>query len=221
MSIDHTCNSSFWTREKDKIFENTLVIYFNDNNLFTKMEEALPGKSLDYIKDHYNIFLEDTGAIDFGHVPLPNYIKMQSNGNKNTITYIEWRRGTAWTEEEHMLVYCVHFLRVISSGLRHCVITRTPTQLPIPKNISRALKQTRKETEEQEKNQACLILLAWRLNSVETFQVPNTVDLIVPDCGGSQEVPNSGNDSMFPQESTNAEHMTTVVGGELSGQNAY
>ncbi|TMW92656.1 hypothetical protein EJD97_012747 [Solanum chilense] len=144
------------------------------------MEEALPGKSLDHIKDHYNIFLEDTGAIDFGHVPLPNYLKMQSNGNKNTKTYIEWRRGTAWTEEEHMLVYCVHFLRVYF-----------------------------------------LCFLGVWLNSVETFQVPNTVDLIGPDCGGSQEVPNSGNESMFPRESTNAEHMTTVVGGEISSQNAY
>ena len=52
MSIDQTCNSSFWTGEEDKIFENTLAIYFNDNSLFTMMEEALLDKSLDDIKDH-------------------------------------------------------------------------------------------------------------------------------------------------------------------------
>ena len=40
-----------------------------------KMEEALPRKSVDDIKDHYNILLEDIGVIDSGHIPLPNYPK--------------------------------------------------------------------------------------------------------------------------------------------------
>ncbi|WMV45227.1 hypothetical protein MTR67_038612, partial [Solanum verrucosum] len=53
-----------------------------------------------------------------------------------------------------------------------------------------------------------------------TSQVPNTVDMIGLACEGSQAMPNSSNESMFPWESTNAEQMTTVVGGELSGQNA-
>ena len=54
-----------------------------------------------------------------------------------------------------------------------------------------------------------------------TFQVPNTMDMIGSDCGGSQAVPNSSNESMYPQEITNAEQMTTVVGRELSYQNAF
>ena len=112
MRIHQTCNSSFWTRDEDKIFENTLAIYYNDKNLFTEKEEALPGKSLDDIKYHYNILFEDIGAIDYGHVPLPNYPKKQSNGNQNTKAYIEWRRGTPWKDEEHMFVLCVQFLRV-------------------------------------------------------------------------------------------------------------
>ncbi|KAK6779907.1 hypothetical protein RDI58_022091 [Solanum bulbocastanum] len=54
-----------------------------------------------------------------------------------------------------------------------------------------------------------------------TSQVPNTVDMIGPTCGGSQAVPNISNESMFPQESTNTEQMMAVVGGELLGQNAF
>ncbi|PHT71870.1 hypothetical protein T459_22655 [Capsicum annuum] len=57
MSTSWTCNGSLWTKEGDKIFENTLAIYFNDANLMTKMEEALPWKSLGDIKDHYNILI--------------------------------------------------------------------------------------------------------------------------------------------------------------------
>ncbi|WMV51234.1 hypothetical protein MTR67_044619 [Solanum verrucosum] len=38
-----------------------------------KMEEALPGKSVDEIKNHYNILLEDINAINSGGAPLPNY----------------------------------------------------------------------------------------------------------------------------------------------------
>ncbi|KAK4713418.1 hypothetical protein R3W88_019325 [Solanum pinnatisectum] len=70
------------------------------------MEEALPGKSVDDIKDHCNILLEDIDAISSGRAPLPKYPKMQSNANKNLRVDVEWRRGTPWTEEEHRLVSC-------------------------------------------------------------------------------------------------------------------
>ena len=59
------------------------------------------------------------------------------------------------------------------------------------------------------------------LNFVELSEDPNTIDMIGPDCGGSQAMPNSSNEIMYPRESTNAEQMTTVVGRELSGQNAF
>ncbi|KAG5604548.1 hypothetical protein H5410_026040 [Solanum commersonii] len=79
MSTKQTCYSSFWTRDEDKIFENTLVIYSKDINLLTKIQEALRGKSLDDILDHYNILVEDVKAIESGLVPLPNYPKMQEH----------------------------------------------------------------------------------------------------------------------------------------------
>ncbi|KAH0675367.1 hypothetical protein KY285_023168 [Solanum tuberosum] len=84
MSTKQTCNSSFWTRDEDKIFENTLGIYSKDINLLTKIQEAFPGKSFDEILDHYNIFVEDVKAIESALVPLPNYSKMQGDSSKKS-----------------------------------------------------------------------------------------------------------------------------------------
>ncbi|KAK6775572.1 hypothetical protein RDI58_026573 [Solanum bulbocastanum] len=45
--------NSFWTKEESKIFENTLAINKDNNNLLEEMAKTLPGKSTDDIKDHY------------------------------------------------------------------------------------------------------------------------------------------------------------------------
>ncbi|PHU06541.1 hypothetical protein BC332_23030 [Capsicum chinense] len=101
MSTSRTCNNSLWTKEETKIFENTLEIYFNDANLFTKMEEALPWKSLVDIKDHYNILIEDIDVIESGRVTLPDYPEEPRDSNQNSEASIGWRRGAFWSEEEH------------------------------------------------------------------------------------------------------------------------
>ncbi|PHT71901.1 hypothetical protein T459_22686 [Capsicum annuum] len=84
MSTGQTCNSSFWTKEEDKINENTLAIYSEDKDLCTNMEETLPGKSRDDMINHYNILIEDVEPIDSGRVPLPNYPEVQSYSNQNS-----------------------------------------------------------------------------------------------------------------------------------------
>ncbi|KAG5585129.1 hypothetical protein H5410_045563 [Solanum commersonii] len=224
MNIDQTCNSSFWTKEEDKIFENTLAIYFNDNNLFMKMEEALPGKSLDDIKDHYNILLEDIGAIDSGDVPLPNYPKMQRNVNQNTKHMLNGEEGLLGQTRNT----CWSFLRVLDiygkgdwkSITRHCVITRTAMQVATPaQKYFKRVEANNKGIRRARAKPRVLDIISVNAEFGGTSQVPNTVDMIGLACGGSQAVPNSSNESMFPRESTNAEHMTIVVGGELSGQN--
>uniref|UniRef100_A0A3Q7ISF0 I-box binding factor n=1 Tax=Solanum lycopersicum TaxID=4081 RepID=A0A3Q7ISF0_SOLLC len=216
MSTNKTCNSSFWTREEDKIFENTLAIYFNNNNLLRMMEEALPQKSLQDIKDHYNILLEDINAIDSGCVPLLNYLEMQSNANQNLKADAKWRRGTPWTEEEHR-----SFLRGLDiygrgdwrSISRHCVITRTGMQ--VASHAQKFFKRL-EAANKGERRASILDITSADAEAAGTSQVPKTEDMIGPACGGSQVVPN-----MSPQESTNAEQqMTTVAEGESSGHNA-
>lgn len=109
MSTDRTCNGSFWTKEEDKIFENTLAVYSSDDDLLMMMAAALPGKSLEDIKNHYEVLVEDVNAIESGLVPLPRYRNMQSHSlNKSRLPKadVERRKGVAWTEEEHKCVSC-------------------------------------------------------------------------------------------------------------------
>ncbi|PHT37726.1 hypothetical protein CQW23_21299 [Capsicum baccatum] len=84
MSTGRTCNSSFWTKEEDRINEINLAIYSEDKDLCTNMEETLPGKSRDDILIHYNILIEDVEPIDSGCVPLPNYPEVPSYSNENS-----------------------------------------------------------------------------------------------------------------------------------------
>ncbi|XP_059639677.1 transcription factor SRM1-like isoform X2 [Cornus florida] len=159
MSMNGACSSSVWTREQDKAFENALAIYSEDlSDRWEKIAAAVPGKTLEEIKHHYNILVEDVNAIESGLVPLPSYVssfddsanhagdvgvgkkrsqsrQMQSDsshGRKSSTSYQERRRGIAWTEEEHRL-----FLLGLEKhgkgdwrGIsRHFVLSRTPTQV--------------------------------------------------------------------------------------------
>ncbi|XP_049406341.1 transcription factor SRM1-like [Solanum stenotomum] len=225
MSTDRTCNSSFWTREEDKIFENILAIYFDDNNLFMKMEEALPGKSVDQIKDHYSILLEDIDAIDSGRAPLPNYPELQSNANQNTKADVKWRRGTPWTEEEHR-----SFLQGIDiygkgdwkSISRHCVKTRTSMQVAThAQKYFKRVEANKKGNRRTRAKPSVLDITGVDAEFSGNSQVPFAVDMIGPACEGSQAVPDTSTESMCHRESTNAEQVTAVVGGELSGENAF
>ncbi|KAG5529858.1 hypothetical protein RHGRI_030286 [Rhododendron griersonianum] len=118
------CNSSSWTREQDKAFENALAIYCKGSiNRWEKIAAMVPGKTIKEIKDHYAILVEDIHAIEAGHVPLPRYKdsmsrggdssggrkgnqfgKKQSNscqGGMPSSSDQDRRKGIAWTEEEH------------------------------------------------------------------------------------------------------------------------
>ncbi|XP_057492569.1 transcription factor SRM1-like isoform X3 [Actinidia eriantha] len=154
MSINRTFNSSFWTREQDKAFENALAIVSEDSSdQWEKVAAMVPGKTVEEIKHHYVILVEDVDAIESGCVPLPCYKDSASrasdvgfgregrrfeqmhsdscSGGKSSRSDQE-RRGIAWTEEEHRLFllglekYGKGDWRSIS---RNFVVSRTPTQV--------------------------------------------------------------------------------------------
>ncbi|XP_026408255.1 transcription factor SRM1-like isoform X1 [Papaver somniferum] len=158
---DENMNScSTWTREEEKAFEKAIISNPEDSiDRWEKIAEALPGRTAEEIKNHYELLVEDVNNIEAGLVTLPNYIsasegstehaseggtskkggihlahfQSESNhGSKSSRADQERRKGIAWTEDEHRL-----FLLGLDkygkgdwrSISRNFVVSRTPTQV--------------------------------------------------------------------------------------------
>ncbi|CAL0314886.1 unnamed protein product [Lupinus luteus] len=156
MSADEMDGSSEWSWEQDKAFESALVTHPEDApDRWEKIAADVPGKTVEEIKQHYEVLVEDINQIESGCVPLPSYNSSSEgsasqasdegagkkgghhNGESNHGTKVsrsdqERRKGIAWTEDEHRLFllglekYGKGDWRSIS---RNFVVTRTPTQV--------------------------------------------------------------------------------------------
>ncbi|KAL2484983.1 Duplicated homeodomain-like superfamily protein [Abeliophyllum distichum] len=140
-------------------FEKALATYPEESSdRWEKIAANVSGKSLEEVKDHYELLVDDVNRIESGCVPLPCYNSSSdgttsnageegtsrkggkfghsnsnsSNGGKGSRSDQERRKGIAWTEEEHR-----SFLRGLlkfgkgdwRSISRNYVVTRTPTQV--------------------------------------------------------------------------------------------
>ncbi|KAJ6288944.1 hypothetical protein OIU76_024844 [Salix suchowensis] len=130
MSVDEGGSGSLWTREQDKAFENALATYPEDtSDRWEKIAADVPGKTLEEIKHHYELLVEDISQIEAGCVPLPCYSSSpegstghagdegtgkkgghlghhnseSNHGSKASRSDQERRKGIAWTEDEHRL----------------------------------------------------------------------------------------------------------------------
>lgn len=65
---------SSWSRDEDITFERALAIYANETeNLWEKIAQVVPGKTVEQIIEHYNILTRDIMMIESGCVSLPDY----------------------------------------------------------------------------------------------------------------------------------------------------
>ncbi|WVZ12244.1 hypothetical protein V8G54_016774 [Vigna mungo] len=136
MTVDEVDSSSEWSREQDKAFENALATHPEDaSDRWEKIAADVPGKTIEEIKQHYELLVEDVSQIESGCVPLPSYnsssegstshasdegagkkgsglgnFNSESNhGTKASRSDQERRKGIAWTEDEHRQVhYCLY-----------------------------------------------------------------------------------------------------------------
>ncbi|KAL8139876.1 hypothetical protein V2J09_005897 [Rumex salicifolius] len=159
MTAGEKDTSSLWTFEEDKAFEDAIASYPEDSeDWWEKIAADVPGKTLDEIKKHYDILVEDVKQIDAGRVTLPNYSSSSdgdtsqagedgtgrkggnlghqasdsNHGGKGSRSDQERRKGIAWTEDEHRLFLLG--LEKYGKGdwrsiSRNFVLTRTPTQV--------------------------------------------------------------------------------------------
>lgn len=142
MTVDEVESSCEWSREQDKAFENALATHPEDaSDRWEKIAADVPGKTIEEIKQHYELLVEDINQIESGCVPLPsynsssegsashasdegaagkkggsngNYNGESNNGSKASRSDQERRKGIAWTEDEHRQVYrCFYILKQI------------------------------------------------------------------------------------------------------------
>ncbi|XP_016481352.1 transcription factor SRM1-like [Nicotiana tabacum] len=119
---------SGWSREQNIVFENALAAYPEDFvDRWKKIAGDVPVKTLEEIKNHYELLLDDVSRIESGCVPLPCYnsfsdcsvshisdkrtgkksgISAAINGERNdggkfTSSDQDRRKGIAWTDDEH------------------------------------------------------------------------------------------------------------------------
>lgn len=68
-------SSSSWTPKQNKLFEKALALYDKDTpDRWQNIAKAVGGgKSVEEVKRHYQILVEDINHIESGQVPFPNY----------------------------------------------------------------------------------------------------------------------------------------------------
>ncbi|KAF6150729.1 hypothetical protein GIB67_020812 [Kingdonia uniflora] len=221
MTTDATCNLSEWTREQDKAFENALAVFTADSaEWWEKIAAKVPGKSIEEIKHHYELLVEDIEAIESGKVPLPCYVSpsktiagkkdspSQTDGSrkrKASSSNQERRKGLPWSEEEHR-----SFLRGLNKYgkgdwrniSRQFVISRTPTQV-----ASHAQKYFIRLNNSANKER--------RRSSIHDITSPYNGDIIIPGLQGSILTGQTDGSSSSAQTSTEGLNEDGVYGYKI------
>lgn len=79
-------DTSSWSREQDKAFENSIAAHFiedggGDGERWEKIAEGVPGKTALDVKRHYELLVDDVDSIESGRVPLLCYLVPSPEGS--------------------------------------------------------------------------------------------------------------------------------------------
>ncbi|XP_052189090.1 protein RADIALIS-like 4 [Diospyros lotus] len=83
-------SSSSWTARQNKLFENALAMYDEGKpERWQKVARAVGGKTVEEVKRHYQMLVEDIKQIESGQIPLPNYNPPATTTNKPFNNFME------------------------------------------------------------------------------------------------------------------------------------
>ncbi|XP_047982610.1 transcription factor SRM1-like isoform X2 [Salvia hispanica] len=88
-----------WTREEDKAFVIALTTHYNDADMWGKIALAVPGKTVQDLKLHYEAL--SVLAVESGKMPLSIYPTKGDVLEEKKLESEKVQRGAHWTEEEH------------------------------------------------------------------------------------------------------------------------
>ncbi|WOK95650.1 hypothetical protein Cni_G04357 [Canna indica] len=66
---------SSWTSKQNKMFEKALAVYDKDTpDRWHNVARVVGGKTVDEVKRHYELLVEDIRLIEKGHMPYANWL---------------------------------------------------------------------------------------------------------------------------------------------------
>ncbi|KAK4493261.1 hypothetical protein RD792_017861, partial [Penstemon davidsonii] len=72
-----------WSREEEKAFESAIAMHWVEDSIeeekWNRICCMVPSKSIEELKHHYQLLVEDVAAIESGDIPLPNYNTITDN----------------------------------------------------------------------------------------------------------------------------------------------
>lgn len=107
---------TIWSYEEEKAFENAIAMHWIDEQdskeQWEKICSAVPNKSIEEVKEHYKLLVEDVSAIEAGHVSSPNYtLEETTSSSKDS-------HGSSKATSENKRSNC-NYGSGFSSGLGH------------------------------------------------------------------------------------------------------
>lgn len=84
-------SATIWSYEEEKAFENAIAMHWiekqdSKEQEWEKIASCVPDKSMEEVKQHYQVLVDDVSAIEAGHVSFPNYANelLESSSNKDS-----------------------------------------------------------------------------------------------------------------------------------------
>lgn len=109
-------SSTTWTVKQNKSFEKALAVYDKDTpDRWYNVAKAVGGKTVEEVKRHYEILVEDLKHIESGQIPLPNYktTTVTTNNNNTYHGIIMARTSTSQMKNKGSYIYIyIHNLKI-------------------------------------------------------------------------------------------------------------
>ncbi|WCJ21999.1 Duplicated homeodomain-like superfamily protein [Euphorbia peplus] len=79
-------NAIIWSKEEDTAFENAIATHLIDEDSIEQWEQIaslVPNKTIEEVKKHYQLLVQDVNAIEAGNVPLPTYAREETTSSSS------------------------------------------------------------------------------------------------------------------------------------------